>query len=97
MRLQTFYLMSEDEVVRFLVEGNTTTDNHFMNFLDLLKTVWYPIIILLRSIVESSILSFLGDVEFEVAVPDSTLGRECPLLHEEDSWCDPKRYNIGLQ
>ena len=27
--------MSKDEVVEFLVESNTTSDNHFMNFLDL--------------------------------------------------------------
>ena len=44
------YRMSEDEVVEFLVEGNTTSDNHFMNFLDLLKAIWYPIFILLSTI-----------------------------------------------
>ena len=49
MRLPGAYRMSEDEVVEFLVEGNTTSDNHFMNFHDLLKTTLYSIIILLSS------------------------------------------------
>ena len=49
MRLQGINRMSENEVVEFLVEGNTISDNHFMNFQDLLKAIWYPIIILLNS------------------------------------------------
>ena len=49
MRLQSVYRMSDIEVVEFLVGGNTTSNNHFMNFLDLLKAIWYPIIILLIS------------------------------------------------
>ena len=31
--------MSENEVVEFLLVGNTTSDNHYMNFLDLLKAI----------------------------------------------------------
>ena len=31
--------MSEDEVIEFLVEGNTTSDNHFMNVIDLLDNM----------------------------------------------------------
>ena len=49
-RCLRFYQMSEDEVVEFLVEGNTTSDNHFMKFLDLLKAIWYPIFIILSTI-----------------------------------------------
>ena len=45
MRLPSVYHMSEDEVVEFLVEANTTSDKNFMNFLNLLKAIKYPIII----------------------------------------------------
>ena len=31
--------MSEDEVIEFLVEGNTTSDNHFMNVIDQLDNM----------------------------------------------------------
>ena len=50
MRLPSIYRISKDEVVGFLVEGNTTSYNNFMNFLDLLKAIKYPIINLLCSI-----------------------------------------------
>ena len=39
MSLSKGFAMSEIEVVVFLVEGNTTSDNHFMNFQDLLKAI----------------------------------------------------------
>ena len=41
MKLPDVYRMSENEVVEFLIVGNTTSDNHYMNFLDLLKAIWY--------------------------------------------------------
>ena len=50
MRLSGVYRMIEDEVVEFLVEGNTTSDDRFMNFLDLWKAIMNPIIILLSSV-----------------------------------------------
>ena len=50
MSLSKGFAMSEIEVVVFLVEGNTTSDNHFMKFLDLLKAIWYPIFIILSTI-----------------------------------------------
>ena len=70
MRLPEVYWMSEDEFAEFLVEVNTAFDNHFMNFLDLLKTKWYPIIILLNSIRRVFLPVLSGYVEFEEALPD---------------------------
>ena len=46
MSLANVYRMSEMNVFEFLVEGNTTSDNNFMNFINLLKAIKYPIIIL---------------------------------------------------
>ena len=65
MNLSLVYRMSEYEFVEILVEGNTTSDNHFMNFLDLLKAIWYSIIIHLSSIRRVFYLSFLRIIEFE--------------------------------
>ena len=50
MRLPGVYRMSDDEIVKFLVESNTKSDNHFMKFIYLFKTIWYPIILNLSSI-----------------------------------------------
>ena len=52
----------------------TTSDYHFMSFLDLLKAILYPIIILLSSYHSSVPSSILGYVEFEALVPEPTLG-----------------------
>ena len=42
--------MSEDKVVEFLIEGIMTYADHFMSFLDILKSILFPIIIFLCSL-----------------------------------------------
>ena len=79
MMLPGVYRASEDEVVEFVVESNMTSDNHFINFFNLLKAVWYPIIILLSSIRRVFLPVLSGDNEFEAAHSRSKFGCRDPL------------------